>query len=97
MSLILSYSKPSGIEVKTWGEIRKDERGKQIVDFGSFMSPIIEIPMDDFVKMVEYVLTNSKLEKNDPRIYLIERIQKLKITKNEEPGWPGTRLKHIEG
>jgi hypothetical protein len=45
------------------------------------------IPMKDFVLAVEYVLTNSDLYENDPRLELIETIKKSSIV----DGWNKTR------
>ena len=38
-----------------------------------------EVSMRDFCDLVEYVLTNSDLEKNDPRVSLIARIANLNV------------------
>lgn len=86
MSLHLSYSSPP-IEVKTWGALRRDSRGQNLVDLGSFMNPIVSIPMDDFIAMVEYVLQNSDLiDEDDPRIGLVERVKQLHQIKGYTEG-----------
>lgn len=85
MSLMLSFSNPP-VEVKTWGDMHTDDRGQQIMDLGGFMSPVISIPMDDFVCMVEYVLTNADLSKDDPRIGLVERIKQMHQVEGHNPG-----------
>ena len=78
MSLILSNGLPEGIEVKVRG-FERDSRGQQMVNFGAFMIPAIQIPMDDFCVVIEYVLKNTDIDPTDPRIKLIERIKKLKL------------------
>jgi hypothetical protein len=50
----------------------------------------IEIPLDDFCALVEYVLTNTDLKKNDPRLALIEKIKQTKIIPGLNKG--GTRI-----
>jgi len=76
MSLTLDESKPTGLTIKTCGirfEIAKgtSKRREQIVMLGDY-----EIPMSDFCAAIEYVLSNTDLDPNDPRIGLVERIQR---------------------
>ena len=45
----------------------------------------MEIPMDDFCCLVEYVMTNTDLFPDDPRFKFIERIKQASITKGYDP------------
>ena len=88
MSLILDCSSPKGIEAKTGFLQSKD--GKATVHLGTYMSPIVEIDMEDFCALVEYVLTNTDLNENDPRLALIENIKNLRPVPGYNDG--GKRL-----
>lgn len=75
MSLELSFTKPHPIEAKTYpslmpvaGEL------KRFVQLGDY-----SIPIDDFCALVEYVLTNTDLDQDDPRLDLVEKIKHLKV------------------
>jgi hypothetical protein len=68
MSLTLSYSKPQDLDVKTLGL-----PGCNVVLLGDY-----QIPMEDFCEMVKYVLTNTDLEPEDPRLELLEFVKGLK-------------------
>ena len=72
MSLELSFSTPKGLEIKTLG------LGSQDIFLGDY-----RIPMQDFLDMAEYVLTNTDLEINDPRSKFLSRLKKVKTA----PGW----------
>jgi hypothetical protein len=80
MSLILDESTPKNLMVKTCGvkfEVGEGThmRREQVVMLGD-----CEIPMSEFCTAVEYVLTNTDLDPNDPRIGLVERIKKATVT-----------------
>lgn len=89
MSHALTNSLPRGLEIKTMGGIGYDGRGFERVFFWG-LADMVEIPMDDFVEAVKYVLTNSDLLENDPRPGLIEFIKRLDITDGYNKG--GKRL-----
>lgn len=76
MSLGLSRTKgkPS---VKTWGLLS----GQDMVQFGQY-----DIDINDFFAATFYVLTNTDLYKNDPRVKFVSRIKKLKRIKGYMKG-----------
>ncbi len=53
-----------------------------------------EVSMEDFSAMVLYVLTNTDLEENDPRIELVKNIKNLMITTGWNEG--GVRFKRLD-
>lgn len=70
MSLTLAMgTKPAGLEVKTYG-------------FGSFGNTVhlgdYEISIEDFLVTAEYVLTNTDLEPNDPRLQFVKCVQSMR-------------------
>ena len=67
MSLELSRS--NNLNVKTWGL----DNSKDIVCLGKY-----DIEINDFFHMVYYVLTNTDLYRDDPRLKFIARIKKMK-------------------
>lgn len=71
MSLILNNSNPKKIEISC------HHTGKSIF-FGDY-----EIPIDEFLLSVAYVLDNVDLHENDIRLKFIHMIKKCKI----EKGW----------
>ena len=75
MSLILSLS-PDNISIKTYGYFSKN--GKDDTVFIDAQSNKLEINIEDFFAMVYYVLTNTDLYKNDPRLKFIEKVKKMK-------------------
>lgn len=90
MSLLLEQNtKPAGVEVKTsfgnrvWLGTRP----------GNFIGDAeIDMSMDDFCAVVEYVMTNTNLDPEDPRLELQKRICALRVV----TGWgdDGKRLSH---
>jgi hypothetical protein len=69
MFLVLAQgTKPLGLEVKTGMPGTLPD-----VRLGDY-----EISMSDFCEAVLYVLTNTNLEPNDPRLYLVEKIKSMK-------------------
>lgn len=70
MSLELSKSKPP-IEVFSIPTLSLTEE-KYILIQG------VEIPLEDFVTLVMYVMCNIPLKENDPRLELIEEIKDLR-------------------
>lgn len=90
MSLILSRSIPRGLEVKTHGV--HILQNKVLLRGGNVKDGYVdcEIPFLDFLEMVEYVLTNTDLYRNDPRLRFLEMVKKLKPVKGYNPD--GKRL-----
>jgi len=77
MSLILEMgTKPEGLAVKTYG-------------FGSMGNTVFlgdyEISIEDFLVIAEYVLTNTDLEPNDPRLQFVKCVQSMKQTDGYNP------------
>lgn len=70
-------TKPRNLELKT--SSRPSEHN--IVHLGDY-----EISMEDFAEMVEYVLTNTDLLPNDPRITLVGRLKRLLVDKEHGSG-----------
>lgn len=71
MSLLLARgTQPEGTEVKTFSADQ--------VMFGKFLNPTIVMSIEDFCETVIYVMTNTELVPNDPRLKLIEEIKALK-------------------
>lgn len=67
MSLSLDRgTKPAGLEVKTRGL-------GSIVDLGEY-----EISMEDFFIAAAYVLTNTDLEPDDPRLQFVKCVRSMK-------------------
>ncbi|MDD3487566.1 MAG: hypothetical protein PHF35_04305 [Candidatus Moranbacteria bacterium] len=74
MSLVLSGSKPKGLEVKTYG-FPIEARGQEVVRLGDY-----EISLVDFLCAAYYVLTNSDLNGlTDPRIEFVQAVKKMEI------------------
>jgi len=79
MSLSLDLgTKPDGLHVKTWG-------AGNTVFLGNY-----EISLVDFLFAAEYVLTNTDLEQNDPRLQFVKCIKAMKKTNGYSVG--GKRL-----
>lgn len=77
MSLTLDSSTPEKLMVKTCGikfEVGEDKHREQVVMIGDY-----EIPMSDFCTAVHYVITNTDLDTNDPRIGLVASVASAKI------------------
>jgi hypothetical protein len=78
MSLSLEHSFPEGITVKSDGlkpqKVRFDLRKR---------SDGIEMPLDEFLDVVFYVLTNTDLEEGDPRLEFVGLVRRLQ----QCPGW----------
>ena len=77
MSLILEMgTKPAGLEVKTFG-------------FGSMGNTVhigdYEISIEDFLVTAEYVLTNTDLDPNDPRLQFVKCVQSMKQVDGYNP------------
>lgn len=62
-------TKPKNLEVKTWG------LGSDVVFFGDY-----EISIEDFLIAAHYVLTNTNLSKNDPRLQFVECVRSMQVT-----------------
>lgn len=78
MSLCLGLgTKPAGLEIKTYG-------------FGSMGNTVhlgdYKISLQDFLMATEYVLTNTDLEPNDPRLQFMKCVQSMKQTDGYSPG-----------
>lgn len=87
MSLLLDSkdTQPKGIEVKTHGKLSKKELrevgmqnsrilSKDIVLLGDY-----EIDAKDFLEAAFYVLTNTDLRRNDPRLKFVKEIKRLDV------------------
>lgn len=75
MSLELSYTKPFPIIAKTLPMFMPVADGlKKFVQLGDY-----SIPMDEFCILVEYVLTNTDLDPDDPRLELVNKIKHIRI------------------
>jgi hypothetical protein len=69
MSLLLeSGTIPHGLSAKTYND------GLQVLLLGHY-----RISFDDFLATALYVLTNTNLEENDPRLKFIELVKKMKV------------------
>ena len=78
MSLSLDQgTKPAGFEIRTR-------------DFGSLRNTVYlgnyEISLWDFLVAAAYVLTNTDLEPNDPRLQFVKCVQSIKQTDGYSPG-----------
>ena len=78
MSLILKMgTQPAVLEVKTFG-------------FGSMGNTVhlgdYEITIEDFLVATEYVLTNTDLVSNDPRLQFVKCVQSMKGVAGWNPG-----------
>jgi len=75
MSLVLEMgTQPAGLQVKTFGF-------DNTVFLGDY-----EISLKDFLVVAKYVLTNTDLEPNDPRLQFVKCIQSMKETDGYKPG-----------
>ena len=74
MTLILTgeQTEPQGIEVKTWSVGSPEMDG--VVDFGD-----MKIGLRDFLYAAYYVLTNTSLKENDPRIKFVEEVRDMQV------------------
>ncbi|MEK7555141.1 MAG: hypothetical protein AAB518_04125 [Patescibacteria group bacterium] len=78
MSLTLDIgTKPAGLEVKTFGFIA----GSHPVLLGDY-----EISIEDFLIAANYVLTNTDLDSNDPRLQFVKCIQSMREVEGYQPG-----------
>lgn len=78
MSLLLENSKPEGLLVKTIGPVFGHEK-KGLTDVVHLVK--YQISMEDFLAMSYYVLTNTDLSENDPRLKYLHNVKNLKPTK----------------
>ena len=75
MSLLLNLgTKPDGTTAKT------DFDGK-FVEVGD-----LTITTDDFCQLAMYVLTNTDLQRNDPRLHFMNQLAKLNVIDGHTPG-----------
>ena len=78
MSLVLEMgTRPTGLGVKTFG---LDSMGNT-VHLGDY-----EITIEDFLVAAEYVLTNTDLDPNDPRLQFVKCVQSMKEVGGYNPG-----------
>lgn len=78
MSLCLNRgTKPAGLEIKTWWP--------KTVHLGDY-----EISIEDFLIAAKYVLTNTDLEPDDPRLQFVKCVQSMRETDGYNPS--GKRL-----
>jgi len=80
MSLALSNSR--NLNIKTLGLMNN----KDVVFLGRY-----DVEINDFFHMVYYVLTNTDLYRNDPRLKFIRRVKRMKKVKGYMPN-----KKHLE-
>ncbi|MEK7664306.1 MAG: hypothetical protein AAB340_02645 [Patescibacteria group bacterium] len=78
MSLILSMgTQPAGLKVQTF-------------EFGSMGNTVhlgdYEISIEDFLVVAKYVLTNTDLDSNDPRLQFVKCVQSMKEVKGYNSG-----------
>ena len=82
MSLTLDQgTKPVGLSVMTLGS--------DTILLGDY-----EISLKDFLCVAKYVLTNTDLEPDDPRLQFVKRVQSMEEVNGYNPG--GKRLKSRE-
>ena len=87
MSLSLDQgTKPEGLEVKTWGVVGL----KSVVHLGDY-----EISMADFLSVAQYVLTNTNLDPNDPRLEFVKWVKSLEQVKGY-PSIPANKQKRLQ-
>ena len=67
------------------GTVAKTDFDGKFVDVGD-----IRITTDDFCQLVIYVLTNTNLNQNDPRLHLMQQLAKLNVVTGH--GGYGARL-----
>ncbi len=82
MSLDLG-TKPAGLEVKTYTHTL-GSLGKS-VHLGAY-----EISLEDFLVAAGYVLTNTDLAPNDPRLQFVKYVQSMRVVEGHNRG--GERL-----
>ena len=69
MSLRLNRgTNPDGLTAKTMGV------GDEVVFLGDY-----QISMEDFLILAHYVLTNSNLTKDDPRLQFVESVRNMEV------------------
>ena len=78
MSLSLDLgTKPDGLEIKTYGF----DGMRNVVHIGSY-----EISIIDFLYAAHYVLTNTALEPNDPRLQFVKCVKSMEEVDKERLG-----------
>lgn len=81
MSLSLDLgTKPKGLEIKTLGNLLGLDP-LHVVHLGEY-----EISMKDFLCAADYVLTNTDLEVDDPRLQFVRCVKSMKIVEGYNPG-----------
>jgi len=82
MSLRLAMgTKPLNLEIKTSGLT------PTVVFLGDY-----EISLEDWIEATMYVLTNTDLEKDDPRLQFLDRVKRLKVVTGFNLGTNSSRL-----
>jgi hypothetical protein len=80
MSLKLAQgTKPLNLEIKTYG-LPPCARTPTMVYLGDY-----EISMEDWIEATMYVLTNTDLVTDDPRLPFLERLKKLEVSQGFNP------------
>lgn len=77
MSLLLNTGNTS----PEWLTARTSPMLGQIIELGDY-----EISMVDFLILAHYVLTNTDLEENDPRLQFVECIRHMSMTESRNSG-----------
>ena len=80
MSLSLDLGTKPRLEVQTF-ECDPGGGNTKIVYLGEY-----EISLEDFLCMADYVLTNTDLKPNDPRLQFVKCVQSMKKVKGYNPG-----------
>jgi hypothetical protein len=83
MSLSLDRgTKPVGLRIKTYGLGPLEKLGQKVdvVYLGDY-----EISLKDFLFAADYVLTNTDLRPNDPRLTFVEHVQSMKVVETFNP------------
>jgi hypothetical protein len=78
--ILLKSSNPRGLYAKT-------ETGSSLVHHKVFLrgrGVNVYLSFDDFAALVEYVLTNTDLDENDPRLALVERIKNSRMAEGSK-------------
>jgi hypothetical protein len=79
---------PNGPRVKTFGCC--DDTIVGTVFIGEY-----EVSLVDFLKAAKYVLTNTDLEPNDPRLQFVKCVQSIKKVDGNNPGKTRFEVTHL--
>jgi hypothetical protein len=94
MSLGLQSSHPKKLAAKSYHEFPSGRTrvaiGTQVshAALGKVGENTVDMPMDDFVQLVLYVLTNSDLSDNDPRLELVRLVKLMDVEEGFGAAFP---------